>query len=291
MRQVVEQLEPVAEVELLHPLAVDRAEVADEARDHVFEPGGGERREERAWVALAEEAARVRDPEAVGRVVLEPDEVVEVAPVRDHAHRAGRVVGADLVRDRVRDGDDPVGPVRDQAHHALERLLPGLDGLALEAAVGVLDERVALVGDPRHAGQPLDRGADQVHRERRARRDHGVDAFALDDPHGGRDRGRRPGDARVREQQPPAQAPAPWPARGRTLPACAALPRGAAPSARGSARGGRTPASAAAARRPGAATSGRPARARASRSRARAGASPASAGAGRRHRRRAGSTW
>jgi hypothetical protein len=74
----------------------------------------------------------------------------------------------------------------------------------LEAAVGVLDERVALVGDPRHAGQPLHRGADQVHGERRARRDHGVDAFVAHDAHGGRDRGRRPGDAGVGEQQPPA---------------------------------------------------------------------------------------
>ena len=148
MRQVVEQLEPVAEVELLHPLAVDRAEVADEARDHVVEAGGGERGQERARVALAEEAAGVGDPEAVAGAVLEPGEVVEVAPVRDHAHRAGRVVGADLVRDRLRDRDDPVGVVGDEPHDPLERLLLRLDRLAVEAAVGVLDERVALVGDP-----------------------------------------------------------------------------------------------------------------------------------------------
>jgi len=139
--------------------------------------------------------------------VPEPGEVVEVAPVRNHAHRAGRVVGANLVRDRFRDRDDSVGPVRDQPHDALERLLLRLDGLAVEAAVGVLDEGVALVGDPLDARQPLDRRADQVQRQRRAGRDHRVDAFALDDPHGGRNRRRRPGDARVRKQQPSAHHP------------------------------------------------------------------------------------
>src|SRR5689334_11944940 len=65
----------------------------------------------------------------------------------------------------------------------------------------------------------------------------------------------------------------------------------ASPWVPGIARGGRTPASAGADPRRGAATSGRPARGRASRSRARADASPASAAAGRRPRRRAGSTW
>src|SRR6185437_3100325 len=112
------------------------------------------------------------------RAVLEPGEVVEVAAVRDHAYRTGRLVGADLVGDRVRDGDDPVRAAGHQAYDLLERLLLGLHRLPLEAAVGVLHEGVALVGHPRHAGQALDPRADQVHRERRAGRDHRVDAFS-----------------------------------------------------------------------------------------------------------------
>ena len=57
---------PVAEPERLRPLAVGRAEVADEARLDV-EPRLGERRQERPRVALAEEAAGVGDPEAQAR--------------------------------------------------------------------------------------------------------------------------------------------------------------------------------------------------------------------------------
>src|SRR4029077_19774852 len=71
VRQVVHQLEPVAPVQLLHPLAVDRAEAADETRDAVVQARRGERGQERARVALAEEAAGMRDPEALPRAVLE----------------------------------------------------------------------------------------------------------------------------------------------------------------------------------------------------------------------------
>ena len=90
-RHVRDQLEPVAERERLGPLAVGRAEVADEARDDVLEPGPGERPQERARVALAEEAAGVGDPEALAAVVLEPGEVVEVGAVRDRDHPAARL--------------------------------------------------------------------------------------------------------------------------------------------------------------------------------------------------------
>ena len=86
MGQVGQQLQPVAEAELLDPLAVGRLEVAGEAGHDVVQAGGGERGEERPRVALAEEAARVSEPEALARAVLEPGEVVEVAAVRDHAH-------------------------------------------------------------------------------------------------------------------------------------------------------------------------------------------------------------
>src|SRR6185503_9761694 len=89
-RQVVDQLEPVAEPERLRPLPVRRTEVADEARDRV-EIGVVERLQERSRVPLAEEASRVRDAEALARHVLEPREVVEVAAVRDDAHLTARV--------------------------------------------------------------------------------------------------------------------------------------------------------------------------------------------------------
>ena len=49
-----------------------RPEVADEAGDDVVEAGLGERRQERPRVALAEEAARVRDPEAFAGPVSSP---------------------------------------------------------------------------------------------------------------------------------------------------------------------------------------------------------------------------
>ena len=62
-RRVRDQLEPVAEAERLGPLAVGRAEVAEEARDDVVE-AELQRGQERPRVALAEERAGVRDPEA-----------------------------------------------------------------------------------------------------------------------------------------------------------------------------------------------------------------------------------
>src|SRR5207244_742372 len=108
MRDVRQYLEAIAEVELIDPFAVRRAQAAGEANDDVVQTGGRERCQERPRAALAEEAAGVRDAKAVTGPVLEPGEVVEVAAVRDHAHLAGRVEAAHLVRDRLRDGDDRV---------------------------------------------------------------------------------------------------------------------------------------------------------------------------------------
>ena len=90
-RHVVDQLDAVAEPEALHELAVAGPEVAEEAHGHVLEPGVGERAQERLRVALAEERARMREPEAVAAHVLEPREVVEVAAVRDRHDRPSRV--------------------------------------------------------------------------------------------------------------------------------------------------------------------------------------------------------
>ena len=77
--------------EPLGPLAVGAAEVAEEAGDGV-EPRVVQRLQERPRVPLAEEAARVRDPEPVAGRVGEPVEVVEVGAVRDRddAARAAR---------------------------------------------------------------------------------------------------------------------------------------------------------------------------------------------------------
>src|SRR5207244_13184462 len=101
------ELEPGAEPEPFGPRAVGRAEVADEAR-HDVEVAPGERLQERPRAALAEEAPGVRDPEALGRPVLEPSEVVEVTAVRDRHDTALRLERAHLLGDRVRDGDDRV---------------------------------------------------------------------------------------------------------------------------------------------------------------------------------------
>src|SRR2546430_9456052 len=60
-----------------------------------------------------------------------------------------RVEAAHLVRDRLRDGDDGIRPACHEPHHALQRLLLGADGGAVEASVGVREDRVAQVGNPR----------------------------------------------------------------------------------------------------------------------------------------------
>ena len=64
---VRDQLEAISQAEVLRPLVVGRAEVAEEADDDVLVARLGERGQERARVALAEEAAGVRDPEACRR--------------------------------------------------------------------------------------------------------------------------------------------------------------------------------------------------------------------------------
>src|SRR5581483_9066091 len=87
VRRVRVEIEAVAEPERLGPLAVGRAEVADETRGD-GQVGAGEGLQERPRAALPEEAARVRDREPVAAAVLEAGEVVEVAAVRDGGHLA-----------------------------------------------------------------------------------------------------------------------------------------------------------------------------------------------------------
>ena len=177
-RRVRDQLELVAEPTLLRPLPVGGAEVAEEARLDV-EPGLGERGQERARVALAEEAARVRDPEAVARCVVEPGEVVEVAAVRDRHDRSPRREAPRLLGDRIRDAGDRVGRVGDEPRDAVVDLLLRAHGHALGAPVRVRDERVAQVGDPLRAGRLLDRGADEVDRVRRRGRQRRRRSFSF----------------------------------------------------------------------------------------------------------------
>ena len=177
-RRVRDQLEPVAEAERLRPLAVGRAEVADEAGDDV-EPRVGERLQERPRVALAEERAGVGDPEARRRgrysspaksSKSQPFAIVTTGPrglerarllgdrLRD-ARRSRRRWRGDEAGDRARRPSPSRGRRRDSAR-----------------AVRVRDERVAQVGEPASRRSPActaaptrctDAGGD--------RRDHGVD--------------------------------------------------------------------------------------------------------------------
>src|SRR5439155_1891483 len=73
-----QQLEAVAELQRLGPLAIARRELADEAADHALEPRLLESCQERPGVPLAEEAARVGDPETVAGMVGQTLEVVIV---------------------------------------------------------------------------------------------------------------------------------------------------------------------------------------------------------------------
>ncbi len=149
---------------------------------------------------MPEETAGVRDSKALAAAVLEPLEVVEVAAVRDRLDPL-RAEVAQLLRDRVGDGDDGVGALRDQASDESLALLLHPHGEPIDAPVGVRGHRVAQIGDPWDAGRLLDRSPDQVDGGRRRRRDHDVDLLLLDDPPGGRDRSQAPADELVWEQQ------------------------------------------------------------------------------------------
>ena len=204
---VRDQLQPVAEPEALRPLAVGRAEVADEPGDDV-EPRVGQRGDERPRVAAAEEAARMGDPEPLRRAVLHPVEVVEVGAVLDRHHAAPRLERTRLVGDRVRRRDDRVGVARHEPGDApLALLLDPHEPALVAATMRMGDERVPQVGDPPRTGRALDRGSDEVHRARRRGRQHDVDPLAAHDPDRGRNRGQVPGDVLVGNEQPPAEEP------------------------------------------------------------------------------------
>ena len=187
------KLDAVADPDPLGVLAVGGAEVADEAGDHVGRRAG-ERVEEWPGIATAEEAARVRDPEAVAGRVRKPGELVEVGAVLDHGETARRRERGGLPRDRPRDGDDRVRLARDESR---ERALTA----DLPAPVRERDERIAEVGDPADAGRPLRGRPDEVDGSGRRRRQDDVDAVATHEPDRGGDRRRVPEDARVRDEK------------------------------------------------------------------------------------------
>ena len=196
---------------------------------------------------------------------------------------------ARLLGDRLRDGDDRVGRARDERGDRARPALLHADEQALRVPVRVRDERVAQVGDPAHAGRPLDRGADEVDRVRRRGGHDDVDVVLAHDPDGRRDRRHVPGDVLVGDERA---------AEGQArLLAEALQPLAAVQLLRRLASGGPDVAGAVHPRLAGrrelvvarGSTWGRRGRARASRCRAPAGASPASAAAARLRRRRAGS--
>ena len=129
------------------PLPVGLAEVAEEA-GHDVEPRVGERLEERPRVAPPEEAPGVREAEPLGRRPLEPDDVVEVAAVRDRHDGPARAERPRLLGDRLRDARDRVGARGDELRNTLVRRRLGLRRHGVGAPVGVRDERVAEIGDP-----------------------------------------------------------------------------------------------------------------------------------------------
>ena len=64
-RDMVDQLDAIGKPEALHELAITRTEVAEEPHRHVLEPRLRERTEKRLRIALPEERAGVREPEAI----------------------------------------------------------------------------------------------------------------------------------------------------------------------------------------------------------------------------------
>ena len=162
--RVGDQLELVPQPARVRPLAVGGAEVAQEASLDV-EAGFVECSQERARVALAEEAARVRDParRACSRVPRS-----RRSRSRSRSRRPSPwAKAARLLGDRLRDAGDRIGRAGDEPGDALVDLLLRAHRHALGAPVRVRDERVAQVGDPRRPRGHLHRRADEVDRVRR----------------------------------------------------------------------------------------------------------------------------
>ena len=205
-RRELVQLQPVAQAKRFRPLAVGSAEVAEEP-GHGIEPRVGERREERPWIAPAEEAARMRDAKAGARVMLESGEVVEIAAVLDRHHGGARAERARLLRDRLGRSHDCVRLAGDQPCDRMPHALLGLQGGRVGPAVRMRQQGVAEVGHPACAGQSLHGGADEMDGAGRGRRQHDVDPLATDDACSRRDRRQRPADVLVgHEQASPEEA-------------------------------------------------------------------------------------
>ena len=265
------QLEPVAQAERLRPTRGRATRKSPTKRATTSSRPDSAAPQKRPRVALAEEAAGVRDPEAVARVYSIPAKSSKSPPlviVTTRRRIEARVSSAIASEAR----DDRVGLTRDEPRDAGSRLL--LHARARRSDVAV---RVRAIESRRSATQrapvDADRGADQMHRARRRRRQHDVDLVGTRDPHRRRDRGgvprrrSRPAGAGAGESEARLHREAVDRHLGR-----AGRPRDGARADRDSERGGSTPASAAPGRDRSAATSDRPVRAPVSRSRAPAGA-------------------
>ena len=117
---VRDDLDAVAEPEPVRIVLVGRREAADEAGDHVavrLRQGV----QERPGVAASEEAAGVRDAQALPGPVLEPVEVLEVASVGDHLEAPRRPERLHLCGDGVRGARRPRPPGGRRAARARPR--------------------------------------------------------------------------------------------------------------------------------------------------------------------------
>jgi len=194
------ELEPVPEFKRLRPFSIGHTEVADEACDDVLEPGLRQCGQERPGIALAEEAAGVGDPETITATVLQPGEVIEVGAVQDRRDNSRWLECACLLRNRLRRGDDDIGLACNQTRDRLADLLLGADRSPLDAPVRMSADGVTQVCDPTRSGDPLHRGADEMHRVRRRGRDDHVDPLCARDANRRRDRRQVPAHVLVRHE-------------------------------------------------------------------------------------------
>ena len=140
------------------------------------------------------------DPETITAAVLQPGEVVEVGAVEDRRHDPCRLERACLLRDCLGRSDDDISLPCNQTRDRLADLLLGAYGSPLDAPVRMSADGVAKVSDPTHSGDPLHRGADEMHRVRRRRRDDHIDPLCARDANRRRDRSQIPAHVLVRHE-------------------------------------------------------------------------------------------
>ena len=204
-----------------------------------------ERGQERPRVALAEEAARVRDPEAARRACSRARRSRR-SRSRSRSSRPSRCGAKPRASSAIASETHVIA----SAEWATSRATPSSTFSFARTAMlsarrcGCATSESRRSATHLRAGRRLHRGADEVDRVRRRGRDHDVDLLLARDPDRGGDRGQVPAHVLVRDEQPPRGELRAGRARARALP-CRAAPRPACgPSGRGSGRGAPRPASA-----------------------------------------------